>query len=542
MPVNKKGLHILHITMLPKLRQLLLLTVLLSVLPMGLHGQSNGAPLGSKLGYSKERPLIFAIDFDYAPMQWVDTDGMPHGLDVKLTQELLHRLDIPFTYGPNTWINVKDDILEGRADLGMMVYSSYRKNLTNYSRAVFHLYYQIIYRKSEQESFNVRDLRGKHIVYMASKPLTDTLKNAGAWPTVVSDLPKAVNSLAAGNYDAVICFRYQAHYLLNKFNLNDVLIAEDMSLSPREYCYVSNNRRLIEAINVELNLMEGEGVIDDIYSETLEQNKIEIPEWLWYVLGIAVLLALLLFIAIQRKHQRELQREMERAQQSDRMKTIFLGNISHALRTPLNAVIGFSQVTIDDKEGELSLEEHRQMAEQVNANGKQLLYFIDELLQLSDFEGKELTFERTDINLRETMEDFAELTRRKVQPGVKVVVDACEGHVDADPNLMRLVTMHALYNAAHYTKEGTITLSCYPEGKGLRIDVKDTGSGLPEELKENIFAMLSERTAYMRKDVPGLGLTICKAVINRVGGRIGAESPPEGGTLLWHWIPRKVKR
>ena len=205
--------------MLPKLRQLLLLTVLLSVLPMGLHGQSNGAPLGSKLGYSKERPLIFAIDFDYAPMQWVDTDGMPHGLDVKLTQELLHRLDIPFTYGPNTWINVKDDILEGRADLGMMVYSSYRKNLTNYSRAVFHLYYQIIYRKSEQKSFNVRDLRGKHIVYMPSKPLTDTLKNAGAWPTVVSDLPKAVNSLAAGNYDAVICFRYQAHYLLNKFNL-----------------------------------------------------------------------------------------------------------------------------------------------------------------------------------------------------------------------------------------------------------------------------------------------------------------------------------
>ena len=528
--------------MLPKLRQLLLLTVLLSVLPMGLHGQSNGAPLGSKLGYSKERPLIFAIDIDYAPMQWVDTDGMPHGLDVKLTQELLHRLDIPFTYGPNTWINVKDDILEGRADLGMMVYSSYRKNLTNYSRAVFHLYYQIIYRKSEEQSFNVRDLRGKHIVYMASKPLTDTLKNAGAWPTVVSDLPKAVKSLAAGNYDAVICFRYQAHYLLNKFNLNDVLIAEDMSLPPREYCYVSNNRRLIEAINVELNLMEGEGVIDDIYSEALEQSKIEIPKWLWYVLGIAVLLALLLFIAIQRKHQRELQREMERAQQSDRMKTIFLGNISHALRTPLNAIIGFSQVAMDDKEGKLSLEEHQEMAEQVNANGKQLLYFIDELLQLSDFEGKELTFERTDINLRETMEDFAELTRRKVQPGVKVVVDACEGHVDADPNLMRLVTMHALYNAAHYTKEGTITLSCYPKDKGLRIDVKDTGSGLPEDLKENIFAMLSERTAYVRKDVPGLGLTICKAVINRVGGRIGAESPPEGGTLLWHWIPRKVKR
>jgi len=114
--------------------------------------------------------------------------------------------------------------------------------------------------------------------------------------------------------------------------------------------------------------------------------------------------------------------------------------------------------------------------------------------------------------------------------------------VDVDPNLMRLVTMHALNNAARYTAEGIITLSCYPEGKGLRIDVRDTGCGLPDELKDNIFAMLSERNAYVRENVPGLGLTICKAVIDRVGGRIGAESLPEGGTLLWHWIPREVKK
>ena len=521
MSVSKKGLFILLLTML--------------------LGLSSMVQAENHFGYSKERPLIFAIDIDYAPMEWVDGNGMPHGLDVELTQILLHRLNIPFTYGPNSWINVKDDILEGRADLGMMVYSSYRKDLTNYSRAVFHLYYQILYRKSDLEKFSERDLKGKRIAYLASKPLTDTLKNAKARPVVVSDLPLTVKALSTGSYDAVICFRYQAHYLINKLGLDD-LVAEDMSLPPREYCYVSNNKKLIEAINEELDLMEAEGVIDEIYGDALSMNKIEIPRWLWYVLGILIVGALLMFIAIQRRHQKELQREVKRAQQSEQMKTIFLGNISHALRTPLNAIIGFSQVILNDKENRLSMEECRQMVGHINTSGKQLQYFIDELLQLSDLEGNGLLFNRSDVNLREAMEDFAEQTRLKVNPGVKVVVEACEGHVDVDPNLMRLVTMHALNNAARYTAEGIITLSCYPEGKGLRIDVRDTGCGLPDELKDNIFAMLSERNAYVRENVPGLGLTICKAVIDRVGGRIGAESLPEGGTLLWHWIPREVKK
>jgi signal transduction histidine kinase len=524
MPVIKKGLHILPL--------LLLLMLLLSL--------ANEARAEDHFGYSKERPLIFAIDIDYAPLEWVDVNGMPHGLDVQMTQELLHRLNVPFTYGPNSWINVKDDILEGRADLGMMVYSSYRKNLTNYSRAVFHLYYQILYRKSDKENFNERDLKGKHIAYLASKPLTDTLLSAGARPTVVSDLPMAIKGLSIGMYDAVICFRYQAHYLLDKLDMDDIE-TEDMSLSPREYCYVSNNKQLIDAINVELNMMEAEGVIDEIYGDALSMSKIEIPSWLWYVLGALALITLLLFNINQRRHQKQLKREVERAQQSERLKTIFLGNISHALRTPLNAIIGFSQVVIDDKEGKLAKEEYQQMAEHINLNGRQLLYFINELLLLSDFEGNDLLFNRSLVNLQETMNEFAEQTRSKVKPGVKVVVDACEGYVDVDPNLMRLVTMHALNNAARFTTEGTITLSCYPKDNGLRIDVKDTGCGLPEELKDNIFSMLSERNAYVRENVPGLGLTICKAVIDRVGGKIGAESPPEGGTLLWHWIPRKVK-
>lgn len=501
----------------------------------------GGASANNRLEYSRERPLLFGIDMDYAPLEWVDSEGMPHGLDVEFTQELMKRLSIPFTYSPNTWQNISDDVLSGRVDLGMMVYSPYRKNITNYSRAIFHLYYQIVYRASEQKNFDVRNLTGKSIAYMSSKPLTDTLTKAGAVPNIIKDLPKAMRDLSNGQYDAVVCFRYQARYLIERLQVNN-LVAEDLSLTPREYCYVSHSKRLIDAINEELNKMEEEGVIEDIYGETASLGVFRIPSWVWWLLVGLLIAFLVVFLLVQMKHQRELLHEMERARLSEELKTVFLGNVSHALRTPLNAIIGFSDIMRSAPEGGISHDEQHQMLEHINKNGQQLLYFINELLQLSNFEGNELLFERSDVNLKEAMEEFAAETRQKAAQGVEVVVNACEGHVLIDKNLMRLVTMHALNNAARYTAAGTITLSCYPVDEGLRIDVQDTGRGLPEELKENIFAMLSEKNAYVREEVPGLGLTICKAVIDKVGGRIGAESPAEGGTLLWHWVPRKVVR
>ena len=165
----------------------------------------------AKLGYSKDNPLIFGIDMDYAPLEYVDEKGIPHGFDVEFTQILMKRMDIPFTYAPNTWENIADDVLHGNVDLGMMVYSSYRQNLTNYSRAVFRLYYQIVTRENGSGNFGLRDVDGKTIALMSSRPIVDTLTKVGAKPYLVKDLGKTLIELSKGKFDAVICFRYQAH-------------------------------------------------------------------------------------------------------------------------------------------------------------------------------------------------------------------------------------------------------------------------------------------------------------------------------------------
>ena len=131
--------------------------------------------------------MVFGIDIDYAPMQYIDEHGKPNGLDIEFTKILMSRLNIPFTYSSNSWENIADDVLKGRVDLAMMVYSPYRKDLTNYSRGVFRLYYQLVYRKQNKAPYGLRDLNGKEIALMASRPITDTLQNIGAKPLFRSD-------------------------------------------------------------------------------------------------------------------------------------------------------------------------------------------------------------------------------------------------------------------------------------------------------------------------------------------------------------------
>ena len=503
--------------------------------------QMQPSELATKLGYSRQKPLLVGIDADYAPLEYVDMEGTPQGYDIKFTGLLMQRLGIPFTYQPNTWEEIAADVLHGKVDLGMMIYSSYRKDSTNYSRAVFRLYYQVVYpKKNDDERFDFRNLEGKRIAYMKSRPVGEMLSNEKAIKFSITNLDEAMHDLVKGKYDAVICFRYQAKYLIETYGFTN-LRTEDLTLTPREYCYVSHNKALIDLINVELDKMEQEGVIHKIYGDSISSfGEFMIPQWVWYLLVALVLAFLLVIIVLQGRYQRRLRKEVERAQRSERLKTVFLGNVSHALRTPLNAVIGFSDVLSQDN-GEMSVEDRRQLLQLINENGQHLLHFIEELLELSNIEGKDHLFQRSEVNLRLAMDDYADAIRPMLPEGVTLKVKGQGGRVVVDANLLRYIVTHLLTNAVQHTSEGQIMLAYKSVQHGFYVEVRDTGVGLPEDLKDNLFSLLSEKQTYVQDKAPGLGLSICKAIIERTGGRMGAESPAEGGTVVWFWAPREIR-
>ena len=496
------------------------------------------------LGYSKDKPLLFGIDMDYAPMEYIDDKGIPRGFDVEFTRRLMERMDIPFTYSPNTWANIADDVLHGKVDLGMMVYSPYRKDLTNYSRPVFRLYYQIVFPKSQKKPTGLRNLEGKKVALMSSRPIIDTLTKVGANAIVIKDLQQTFKDLDNGKYDALICFRYQVTYFLEKLNIKG-LTSADLALMPREYCYVSNNRKLIESINDTLDKMEDEGVVEDVYGNIKTAfGKTVIPRWVWWLLGAIIIAGLLMMLLLERRAKKAIQREMERAKKSEGLKDIFLGNLSHSLRTPLNAIIGFSDLLMSTSKDEMPEDEQNHLLGLINSNGLHLLHQINELLSLSDIEGQTQMFNRTVTDVEQKMSEYAAETRMQLNEGVELkVVDPIGGlRVVLDEKLLRVIVMHMLDNAREHTTEGHITLSYYAKQDGMYVEVKDTGSGLPENLKENIFALLSDKNTYIQEENPGLGLSICKAIIDKDGGQMGArDNEVDGrGTIVWFWAPVKI--
>ena len=576
------------------------------------------------LGFSNEKPLLFGIDKDYPPLEYVDEKGVPSGADVEFTKMLMKRLEIPFEYKPNTWGEIAGDVLQGRVDLGMMVYSPYRKDVTNYSRAVIRLYYQVVTRKGAEKNYGLRNMHNVEVALMASRPVRDTLQKIGAKLVIVEDLSKAMRDLSGGKYDALICYRYQAKFLIGKYKL-DNLVQEDLTLTPREYCYVSNNKELIAAIDMELDKMEEEGLIDEVYGNVASTfNGVIIPRWIYGAIAAFVIVALLAVIWNQMRNGRNLRKALalareneekakkseeiaranaemakeseaiakanaikakaseqeaqriadvarrnakeaeynaqvasenekkareaaESARKSEELKDIFLGNMSHSLRTPLNAIIGFSDLLMTMEDGMMAKEEQNDLLQLINKNGLDLLHLINELLSLSEVEGEKQLFQREVTDVDYEMTQFAAEIRPQLHEGVTLEVEEPVEGLRAliDKKLLRIVTMHLLDNAMHHTMEGKIKLTYYVKEGGMYVEVKDTGVGLPEKLKQNIFGLLSDKNTYTHdesQDNPGLGLSVCKAIIDRCNGKIGARDNTEDGrgTIFWYWTPTEI--
>ena len=263
------------------------------------------------------------------------------------------------------------------------------------------------------------------------------------------------------------------------------------------------------------------------------------------IIALIVLFCIGLYF-VRRGYLKRLSREVKRAQSSERIKSIFLANVSHALRTPLNAIIGFSEIILKEQEkGEITPEQLKEAATHINKNGHQLLFFIQQLLELSNFESSVLTFSLIEVNLAELMASYRREALHETKPGVSVMVRSslsphCKGTLDT--NLMHQLMMHLLRNAAHYTKEGTITINYEYERKGMRVTITDTGEGIPKEYLENIFSVLHlEDALTLDNRATELGLSICKAIVDSLGGEISLTSEVGKGTTATVWFPCRMR-
>lgn len=503
------------------------------------------SPLATELGFSKDRPLVMGMNTSYAPLQYVNSQGLPTGYDVEFTKKLLMRMGIPYTFSPNHWDKMSPGIIGGKYDMGMLVYSSYRKDTTNYSDAVFRMYYQVVYRKKDFAEFDFRHLKGKRIAYMKSRPIGLMLKDEEADGYPITDLNEAIADLANGKYDGVICYRFQAKYHVGLLHLSDQLKADDLSLEPREYCYASHDKRLIDAINAELKKMEAEGIVDEIYGQEVAERfgDIKIPMWVWWLLTGLVFLFMVVYVVNKNRYNRRLQSAnaqlqknnkalqlaTARAEESTRMKSIFIEQISHEIRTPLNIICGFTQV-LTTTDAELDKAEKRDMSVQIIDNAERITGLVNKMLALAEINSS-VVLEREDhtsaaVIAQEAIKAAGINKASHVQFKL-VKLFGAEQMFDTHLRSAVLALQQLLDNAKKFTEQGQVTLKISNhEGQACFV-VEDTGTSIPVYQAERIFDEFVQLDEY--SDGTGIGLSIARSLARRLGGDIVLDTTYTGG-------------
>lgn len=234
-----------------------------------------------------------------------------------------------------------------------------------------------------------------------------------------------------------------------------------------------------------------------------------------------------------KKQQKELEAARIKAEESDRLKSAFLANMSHEIRTPLNAIVGFSKLVIDAE----CTNEKEQYAEIIERNSEILLNLFNDILDLSSLEADSLSFNIRPIKLIDIRLQLEQQFCYKVKNGTKLILDDVdtELYVSGDWNRIIQIISNLLSNAAKFTPKGEIHFGYREKEDFVEFYVKDSGIGIPAERVATIFQRFGKINDFVQGI--GLGLTLCRMLVEKMGGRIWLRSQEGKGSRFYFTLP-----
>ncbi|WP_051509018.1 sensor histidine kinase [Xylanibacter oryzae] len=209
------------------------------------------------------------------------------------------------------------------------------------------------------------------------------------------------------------------------------------------------------------------------------------------------------------------------------IKNAFLHNMNHEIRTPLNSIVGFMQLLDTD----ITTEEHDLFVGIIHQNTELLVHMIDNMLLMASLECGEYLTSPIEFDVSSLMHDLTESLQGYIHAGVELKVNVHEPqYVCLDLNSLRRVLKGLIINADKFTPTGTITVDYNIDGDILNVSVTDTGIGIAAEDQKKIFGKFEKLDQFSQG--LGLGLPICKSIVEKLGGRIGVESEPGCGSTF----------
>ena len=252
---------------------------------------------------------------------------------------------------------------------------------------------------------------------------------------------------------------------------------------------------------------------------------------------------------LQLQHMNILQEALETAKKSTKAKNVFFSNMSHDMRTPLNAIIGLSELAQRDRDDREKVDGYMR---KIAFSGKQMLSLVNDILELSRLESGRHTLDCRPFNLRQCVEDLTAVFQdmaRKDDRDFSVKMELTDAVVEGDPYKLGQILNNLLSNAFKYSRAGdrvevTVKQFHFQQHSKYQFTVEDTGIGMSEQFLEHIFDPYARETRFASQSITGtgLGMPIVKSLVQQMSGEITVESTLGEGSRFTVTLPMEVVR
>ncbi len=246
-------------------------------------------------------------------------------------------------------------------------------------------------------------------------------------------------------------------------------------------------------------------------------------------------------ITDRKKTEQELITAKLHAEESDRLKSAFLANMSHEIRTPMNGILGFASIL---KEPDLTGEQQQEYISIIEKSGARMLNIINDIVDISKIEAGLMKLDFKESNINEQIEYIytffkPEVEAKGMKLSFKTPLPVKEATITTDREKVYAILTNLVKNAIKYSKEGTIELGYERMGDDIQFYVKDTGIGIPKDRQEAIFERFiqADIADKMARQGAGLGLSISKAYVEMLNGKIWVESVEGTGSTFYFTLP-----